>query len=98
MPTRGRGRALSEWRGCPPEGVAGLSRSGGDAHQRAGQGSLRVEGMPTRGHGRALLERRGCPPEGVADHDHVTEGFPPLGGRFKYQGRESHERIQMTRL
>ena len=40
---------------------------------------LIVEGMPTRGRSRALSEFRGCPPEGITDHDHVTEGFPPLG-------------------
>ena len=62
------GRAATKVRGCPPEGVAGLS------------------------------ELWGCPPEGIADHDHVTEGFPPLGRRFKYKGRERYERSHMVRL
>ena len=54
--------------------------------------------MPTRGRSRALSELRGCPPEDIADHDLLIEGFPPLGRRFKYQGRERHERIQVVRL
>ena len=39
---------------------------------------------------------RGCRPEGIANH--VTEGFPPIGDKYKYQGRERHEEIGETEI